>query len=265
MKTFYYVHTGHRIGLDRFRRACAIIKSLGDVDITLLCSDFRIAQIAKDFGVKNAVGIDVVRNIPQISHHGDRLIFDSDEANPIMLEDMKSYFSTFIQIKENDVAVDETFFTKSEKTIKLSFFFGDDDYEKDLEKNLSFLDGLEVDLQLGFYYFLDYEDTLKEKFKNYHEFEDYEEMIKQTEVLITSSPQAVLESLATGGKPIYFQREDYTSEFKEVFEKLNIPIIDNYDNKQLLQLLENIKNHNYNNLAENSNKIENFIKNNLNF
>jgi len=53
MKTYYYVHTGHRIGLDRFRRAVAIINSLGDVDITLLCSDFRIAQVARDFGVKN--------------------------------------------------------------------------------------------------------------------------------------------------------------------------------------------------------------------
>ena len=66
----------HRIGLDRFRRAAAILNALDDENITLLCSDFRIAQIARDFGVKNSVGLDVVRNIPQISHHGDQLIFD---------------------------------------------------------------------------------------------------------------------------------------------------------------------------------------------
>ena len=60
MRIFYYVHTGHRIGLDRFRRAATIIKALGDVDITLLCSDYRIAQIARDFGVKNSVGLDVL-------------------------------------------------------------------------------------------------------------------------------------------------------------------------------------------------------------
>ena len=35
MRLFYYVHTGHRIGLDRFHRAAAIINGLGDVDITL--------------------------------------------------------------------------------------------------------------------------------------------------------------------------------------------------------------------------------------
>jgi hypothetical protein len=137
VRTFYYVHTGHRIGLDRFRRAAAIIKAL-DEDITLLCSDFRIAQIASDFGVEKSVGVDVVRNIPQISHHGDRLIFDSDEANPIMLEDMKNYFSTFIHVEANAVAVDEVYFQKQSKTIKMTYFFGDDDYEKDLENNLDF-------------------------------------------------------------------------------------------------------------------------------
>lgn len=287
MKTFYYVHTGHRIGLDRFRRACAIINSLGDVDITLLCSDFRIAQIAKDFGVENSVGIDVVRNIPQISHHGDKLIFDSVEANPIMLDDMRQYFSTFIRVSDdiNDIkedgellispylngdgicnayAVDSTYFTNEQKSIKISYFFGDDDYEKDLEKHLDFVDGLNPDLQLGFYYFLDYEDMLKEKFVNYYEFEDYEQMIKKSEILITASPQAVLESLACGGKPIYFQREDYSKDFTELFKKLNIPVIENYDKNHLNEIIKTIDNHKYLKVDDNCNKISKFIKENLN-
>ena len=101
MKFYYYVHTGHRIGLDRFRRACTIIRSLGDIDITLLCSDYRIAQVACDFGVDKSVGIDVVRNIPQIALYGDKIIFDSEEANPIMLDDMRNFFSTFIRISDD--------------------------------------------------------------------------------------------------------------------------------------------------------------------
>ena len=264
MKTYYYVHTGHRIGLDRFRRACAIINSLGDIDITLLCSDFRIAQVASDFGVKNSVGIDVVRNIPQIAHHGDQLIFDSDEANSLMLEDMKQFFSKFIHIKTDEIVVDKTYFETSKKTIPLSYFFGDDDYEKDLEKHLSFLDGLNPDLQLGFYYFLDYEDMLKEKFTNYHEFEDYENMVKQTEILITASPQAVLESLACGSKPIYFQREDYGTEFQKNFKDLNVPIIKNFDINQLSKIIKNINIHKYSKIDKNSNKITKFIKETLN-
>ena len=286
MKTFYYVHTGHRIGLDRFRRAATIIRSLGDVDITLLCSDFRIAQVAKDFGVQKSVGLDVIRNIPQIAHNGDQLIFDSEEANPIMLDDMRKYFSTFIRVsdspddkkEENELlispylegegickayAVDDYFFTQTPKTIKMTYFFGDDDYEKDLEKNLAFLEGLEPDLQLGFYYFLDYEENLKKLFKNYHEFEEYEDTIKKTEILITASPQAVLESLACGSKPIYIQREDYTTDFIPLFESLNIPIIKKFDKNHLNVILETINNRNYYQMEQKSNNLSKFIKENL--
>jgi hypothetical protein len=286
VKTFYYVHTGHRIGLDRFRRAATIIRALGDVDITLLCSDFRIAQVARDFGISKSVGIDVVRNIPQIAHHGDQLIFDSEEANPIMLEDMRGYFSTFIRVSDdaNDVkapneflispyaqgdgvctayAVGEEFFERETKTIKISYFFGDDDYEKDLEKHIAFVEDLNPDLQLGFYYFLDYEDSLKKKFKNTHEFEDYEQMIKKTDILITASPQAVLESLASGGRPIYAQREDYTRNFIELFKTLNIPIIEKFDAHALSITIQTIDNHNYYKIEHFSDKISNFIKENL--
>ena len=287
MRTFYYVHTGHRIGLDRFRRAAAIIKSLGDVDITLLSSDFRIAQIGREFGIEKSVGLDVVRNIPQISHYGDQLIFDSQEANPIMLDDMREYFSTFIRVSDNkeDVKVknelmispylegegicnayviDEKYFQKSEKTIKLSYFFGDDDYEKDLEKNIDFLSALDVNLQLGFYYFLDFENELKKKFPNHFEFEEYDEMITKSEVLITSSPQAVLDSLAAGSKPIYVQREDYTSSFNDLFTSLNIPIVDNLDIDQVLDIIKTINNRKYEKPQINCNKVTEFIKENLN-
>jgi hypothetical protein len=287
VKIYYYVHTGHRIGLDRFRRACTIIRLLKDVDITLLCSDFRIAQIASEFGVKKSVGIDVVRNIPQISHNGDKIIFDSDEANPIMLEDMRNYFSTFIRISDkiddkkeekeflispylkeadvcNVVVIDEKYSKEEEKTIKLSFFFGDDDYDKQLEQNFSLLDGLNPDLLLGFYYFFDYEDMLKEKFPNFHEFEDYDYVIKKSKILITASPQAVLENLLSGGKPIFIQRKDYPSDFQKLFKKLNIPIVQNYENRQLLTIFEGLENHEYYKVEHNSDKLSKFIKENLN-
>lgn len=287
MEIYYYVHTGHRIGLDRFRRACTIIRLLKGVDITLLCSDFRIAQIASDFGVEKSVGIDVVRNIPQISHNGDKIVFDSDEANPIMLEDMRNYFSSFIRIsdkvddkKEKNeflispylngadicklVVVDDKYFEKEEKTIELSFFFGDDDYDKQLEKHFSLLDGLNPDLLLGFYYFFDYEDMLKGRFPNNHEFEEYDNVIKKSKVLITASPQAALENLASGGKPIFIQREDYTEDFQELFKKLNVPIVQNYENRQLLTILQSLEKHEYYKVEHNSEKLRKFIKENLN-
>ncbi|WP_321779310.1 hypothetical protein [Sulfurimonas sp.] len=263
-KIYYYVHTGHRIGLDRFRRACTILRLFKDVDITLLCSDFRIAQVACDFGIEKSVGIDVVRNIPQIANNGDKLIFDSDEANPIMLEDMKQYFSSFLHIKNEMVVVDDKYFEKVDKTIEMSLFFGDDDYEKDLEKNFSFFDGLDLDLQLGFYYFLDYEDMLREKFPKHHEFEEYDELITKSKILITPSPQAVLENLASGGKPIYIQREDYTDKYQKIFDKLNIPVIKGYDKKELVMVLEDLHTREYYQVQQKGSQTYKFIKENLN-
>ena len=286
MRTFYYVHTGHRIGLDRFRRAAAILNALQDEDITLLTSDYRIAQEARNFGIEKSVGIDVVRNIPQIAHNGDKLIFDSDEANPVMLDDMREYFSAFIRISDdkddvkadkeflispylegegvcNAIVVHDKYFAAFEKRVELSYFFGDDDYEKDLEKHLDFVEGLNPHLQLGFYYFLDYEDMLCKKFAHSFEFEEYDAMIQSSKVLLTASPQAVLDSLAVGGKPIYFQREDYTQEFIPLFEHLSVPVILDYNKEMLRNVLSHISDINYIALHPKSNIYSSFIKENL--
>ena len=286
MRTFYYVHTGHRIGLDRFRRAVAIMNALKDEDITLLTSDYRIAQAARDFGIEKSVGIDVVRNIPQIADNGDKLIFDSEEANPIMLDDMRNYFSKFVRVSDkkedakaeneflispylegegicNCIAVADKYFTCKEKTVEISYFFGDDDYEKDLEKHLDFVEDLKPHLQLGFYYFLDYEEMLKTKFVNYFEFEEYDTMIMQSKILITASPQAVLDSLSSGGKPIYMQREDYTQDFIPLFESLNIPIIYNYDKNHRNVIIKAINEQKYGKIEKNCNKIAKFLKESL--
>lgn len=287
MRLFYYVHTGHRVGLDRFRRACTIIRALGDVDITLLCSDFRIAAEARHFGVAKAVGVDAVQNIPKIANNGDQLIFDSDEANPIMLEDMRNYFSTFIRVSDtkddfketkeflispylsgegicNAVAVDERYFEQKPKTIEIAYFFGDDDYEKDLEKNLDFIAELNPDLQLGFYYFLDYEEMLRKKFTHCHEFEDYDDVIQNSKILITASPQAALESLAAGAKPIYVQREDHRDDFIPLFEKLSIPIVREYKKEMLMDIIRDLNNKNYFKTEHSMQKIANFLKETLN-
>ncbi len=288
MNIFYYTHTGHRIGLDRFRRAAAIIECIkGDFDITLLTSDYRIASIARDFGIEKSVGIDVVRNIANIAERGDKLIFDSEEANPLMLEDMRNYFSSFVRISDDPntqkdpkeclidpymeaedgvcsaVAVSSKFFKTFEKDVAMSFFWGDDDYEKDLETHLDLLKDKEVSLQLGFYYFVDYEAKLQKLFPDYFEFDEYDEMIKRTDILITASPQSVLESLASGGRPIYLQREDYPSYHIPLFEKLGIPVVLDYEKDKLDRYIDAIKNNSYNNykkIENNCYKIAPFLK-----
>ncbi|SFV53128.1 hypothetical protein MNB_SM-7-62 [hydrothermal vent metagenome] len=287
MKLFYYAQTGHRIGLDRFRRAAAMIECLEDVDIRLLTSDYRIASVAREYGVKECVGIDVARNIANIAQRGDKLIFDSDEANPLMLEDMRSFFSVFVRIiddkepqrSQNEYIIspyyeDEQslkslmiaprYFGGFKKDIPVSFFFGDDDYEKDLQKHLDFIDGIDLYLQLGFYYFLAYEDMLRERFDKIFEFEEYDQMVQRTDILITSSPQTALESLASGGRPIYFQREDYSKDLVPLLQELGIPTIFDYDKKELNSILENISDIAYKKVENNCYKTKNFLKNILN-
>ena len=287
MRIFYYAQTGHRIGLDRFRRAAALINCMQNVDITLLTSDYRIASVAREYGVEKCVGIDVARNIANIAEKGDKLLFDSDEANPLMLEDMRGFFSSFVRIsdaiedqaaaneclispyEEGDstcktLMIDEHYFGKFEKDVPLTYFFGDDDYEKDLEKHFDFIEGLDLHLQMGFYYFIAYEDMLREKFANVFEFEEYPEMIRRTDILITSSPQAVLESLASGGRPIYFQREDYSQDLVPLLKELGVPVIFDYDKTALLEIIKSISYKNYKRIEKNCYEIAPFIKNCLN-
>lgn len=286
MRLFYYVHTGHRIGLDRFHRAVAILNELNDLDITLLCSDFRIASEARNYGIKRAVGVDVVRNIPQIAQHGDKIIFDSDEINPTLMEDMTLFFPTFIRISDNPDAVkyekeflispylhgdkiatgtvvDTKYNEVLPKTIPMALFFGDDDYEKDLELNQALFAPYKMELLMGFYHFLGYESSLKESFSTIHESEEYDTVIRHTEVLISASPMAVLQNLSGGGRPIYLQRPDYARDFLPLFEKMGIPVIDGYDKEQLIEIINNQSSNSYQIHQRSNKEIIEFIRNKL--
>ncbi|MFZ2889083.1 hypothetical protein [Sulfuricurvum sp.] len=288
MRYFYYVHTGHRIGLDRFHRAVAIVNELQkEIDITLLCSDFRIAAEAKEYGIKRSVGVDLVRNIPQIAQHGDKMIFDSAEANPTLLSDMTQFFPAFIRISDdpedtkhdkellispylegegicNATVINERYFESLPKTIPLALFFGDDDYEKDLEKNQSIFKSLNAEFLMGFYHFLGYENSLKESFSAIHECEEYDEVIRKSEILISASPMAVLQSLSGGGKPIYLQRSDYPMDFKPIFASLNIPIVEGFSQEHLMQAISNTSSNNYQNIKKGNTEVIEFIRKSFN-
>ena len=283
MRLFYYVHTGHRIGLDRFRRAATIIRAMGDTDITLLTSDFRIGAEAREHGVKRAVCVDVVRNIPQIAHHGDKIIFDSAESNPTQIEEMTRFFSSFIRVSDdpedvkhenellispymegegicNAVVVDDEYFGEFEKTMGTVFFFGDDDYEEDIFNHLAMFEGLNMDILTGFYYFFDYEEKIAPAFNKQYNPDEYDDVIKHAKVLVTSSPQAALESLAAGGKPIYLQRPDYPRDHLNYIRKCNIPVIDGFNREVLSELLTTVDSQSYHTIPKSSKSTVEFIR-----
>ena len=59
-------------------------------------------------------------------------------------------------------------------------------------------------------------------------------------VPVTASPQAALENLSSGGRPIFLQRPDYGREFLPLFERLGIPVVDGYDKVELGRQMDNI-------------------------
>lgn len=288
MRYFYYVHTGHRIGLDRFHRAVAIVTELQkEIDITLLCSDFRIAAEAKAYGIKRSVGVDLVRNIPQIAQNGDKIIFDSAEINPTLLNDMTQFFSTFVRISDDPadtkhdkeflispylegekickaIIVNERYYEPLHKTIRTALFFGDDDYEKDLEKNQALFKPLNAELLMGFYHFLGYENALKESFSVIHDCESYDDVIRYSEVLVSASPMAVLQNLAGGGKPIYLQRSDYPRDFIPLFVSLNIPIVEQFAQEELMKAISISLSNNYQNIKKSNTEVIEFIRKSFN-
>ncbi len=261
MNIYYYTHTGHRFGLDRFRTAVALFKVLQDLDITLLTSDYRIASSSQEFGIEKSVGLDVFRNIPNIAEHGDILFYDSDEESETQLLDMIDFFSKFIRIslKDSDyprkgeflinpyiedsdnsfkyLPVENSYFGDFHKNIEMLLFFGDDDYDKDLVKYLQEFKSLKPDLLLGFYFFLGYEEELAKYTNNIYENEDYEQTIKHSKHVITSSYQTALQTLASGGQPIYIERMDRESYPNRYLESLGIPVLNSFDENKILEVL----------------------------
>ncbi len=278
---YYYVHTGHRFGLDRFRKAVAIINSLPELNIRLLTSDFRIASGARDFGINGAIGIDVLRNIPNIANHGDILIYDSDEHNETQHIEMLSYFKKFIrlslnpndQLKKGELLINphlidsenvlsanpisQIYFDNIDKSILKILFYGDDDYDKFLYKNRVNLKNIDSDLLLGFYYFLGYENELKDSFKNIHENEEYANIIKKSKYVITFSFQTALETLASNGIPIFVERIDRPDFGNKILEKFGVPILQQFNYETINNLI--VKNHQIIKPENNNEKIRNKI------
>lgn len=224
-RMFYYVHTGHRVGLDRFRRASALMEHLQDLDITLLTNDFRIAAASKAYHFKKGTGIDVIHNMPQIAKRFDALIYDSHEHNPNMYADMKEFFTPFLEIAPDTIAVDSVFEQVCEKKDNVVLFFGDDDYEKDLLTLAKDSQLDEVEILLGYYYFLEMDDELAPFCKEVLEEEAYIDAIKTAGLLITCSFQAVLEACVSGTKVVYLQRADYDENYSMYLNALGIEVL----------------------------------------
>ncbi len=259
MKTLYfYAKTDNRLGLDRLRRTAALAKELQkEYEVYFMTTEFRSATYAKRvLGVKKAVGIEDFRNIGTICERGDIIVYDSDEHNEIIHQEMIEFFGKFIRIsydkddmpKEgeilispyrvgeniiNGVLVDMDYFEKQDKD-KRVFFYGDSDYEKNLLQIAPKLKEFDFSLLEGLYFFADIEDKVQEYFTDIFESEEYPETIQSASLFVSHSPQSALEAAASGAKTIYFGEDE---EYKELFARAGVFDMGYFDAKRLQEAL----------------------------
>jgi hypothetical protein len=243
MDIYIYTKSGHNVGLNQVRRGAVLYTQLEQKGLNpILCtSDYRASTFAKDLGVKKGVGVDIIGNLPNIMQRTDILIFDSDEPSDTMRTFMNDYCSRLYEIGVDipKTIVSNDFFKKGNNSIEKTFFFGDDDYKNILLNQLCDKKS-DINLLMGHYFFLGDEEKLKPYFTNIIDEENYFDTIINTKYLLTSSLNAIFESLASGNKPVFYQREDKNKEDLTLIKEYNIPIANGKNMTEIINDFENI-------------------------
>ena len=252
---YYYVNTGHKLGLERLRRGAALLNRLTNkgVETQLLVNDFRAGLVARELGVTEYVTIEGIQDIDAIAENGASIIIDSVEDDHGRLV---KYCQDFEQVWRfahdgNDtpvhsekvlgvdtVLVDDTFFEQEEKEERILFFLGDADYNKTILGNEDFFKAFDMELLLGNYFFVKYEDDLAKLFTTLHEPEEYKDLIKTTTTLVTASSQAALEAKVAGAKVIYILLDERNFYPLELLKSYGIAVLEGFNKDTLAELLQ---------------------------
>jgi len=261
MKLYYYAYTGHKNGLDRIKRAAPILKKLKaeGFNTMLLVNDFRAGLVAREFGIPESVTIDTIQDIDAIAQIGDVVIIDSPEDDHGRLvkycSDFKKVFR-FAQNKgdtsvhgeimfqidadENSISsliVDDIYFEKHEKIERTLFFFSDSDADKVLLNNADFFKDTDMELVLGHYFYVKYEDALSKIFKQLHEPEEYIDLICSSSRVVTASFQTALEAGVSGAEVIFIELGQISEEERKLLELLKVILIINFKKDKYKQAL----------------------------
>jgi len=243
MDFYIYAKSSHRDGLENVRRASALYNLLDSCEPTLCTGDYRAASIAKaTMDVKKTMGIDAMGNLPYTMERLDILMYDNEDVTQEMHEQMMEY-CTLLYVVGKDVPfdiVDASYFQAHPTIRDKALFFSDEDYGKWF---LEFCKGskkYEMPLLNGNYFFLDVERDFLESFSEVIEEDEYYETISQTQHLLCANVQTCLESLASGKKPVFFQRADKEVLHLELLDKYNIPTAKGKNLDALMEDFENI-------------------------
>ena len=253
---YYYAHTGHKVGLERARRGVTILRQLeaAGKEVQLLVNDFRAGVAMKEEqGLKEYVNIETVQDIDAIAQMGDSVIIDSDEDDHGRLVKYCADFKTVYRFAhdENDVSihgerllrpdcqsteceeaviVDAEYFEESTKSARVLFFLRDYDYDKTILNNAEFFKQFDMELLLGHYFFVKYENDLEKLFSTLHEPEEYTELICGSATVVTASAQTAVEAKASGAKVIFMLLENKTPLYPvNLLEAYGITVVNGFN------------------------------------
>jgi len=263
---YYYAHTGHKVGLERARRGVTVLRQLeaAGKEVQLLVNDFRAGVAMKEEQeLKEYVNIETVQDIDAIAQMGDSVIIDSNEDDHGRLvkycadfkkvyrfahdeEDVSVHGETLFRPDcenpecEEAVIVDAQYFEPISKTERVLFFLRDYDHDKTILNNAGFFEQFDMELLLGHYFFVKYENELEKLFAVLHEPEEYTELISGSKTVVTASAQAAVEAKAGGGKVIFLLLENQTPLYPvNLLEAFGITIVNGFDADALNMALHN--------------------------
>jgi len=262
MRIYYYAFSGHKWGLDRVKRGIALIKALRDenIDVQLLVSDFRAGLVAKDLGVGDSITIEGIMDVDAVAKNGDIVFLDTPEVDNGRVEMYTNEYKALFHIVDDDnqeslfgeyivspdgnlssTIVDKIYFDIMEKEDRVLFFLGDADYNKIILSQKDFFKNMNMELLLGNYFFVKYENDLAEIFTTLHEPEEYINLIKTSRVVVTASIQTALEAKIAQSHTIYILNGNETTSTIKILDKLDITIINGFNQENLLVALKEDK------------------------
>ena len=263
---YYYAFTGHKHGLDRVKKAAVILNKLRakGIETMLLVNDFRAGLVAREFGVPESVTIETIQDIDAIAGSGDSVIIDSPEDDHGRLvkycsdfkevfrfaqtaDDKSIYGEVMLSIDCADencissIIVDDFYFEEHKKEDRTLFFLSDSDAEKMILKNADFFKGSGMELLLGHYFYVKYEDDLAKIFDTLHEPEEYMDLISSSRRVVTASFQTALEASVAGAEVVFIETTQLTDEERELLKLLKVILIISFDKERYEQIIiENV-------------------------
>lgn len=260
---YYYAHSGHKVGLDRVKRGVAFLNTLrkNGQEVQLLVNDFRAGLAGQDWGGRQYVTLETVQDIDAIVTYKDSLIMDSAEDEHGRLvkfchefknvwrmahdaEDTSIHGEILFRANCNDenceeaIIVDDSYFETVKKVQRVLFFLGDADYDKTVLSHEAFFKSVQMEMLLGNYFFVKYEDDLAKLFITLHEPEEYVDLITTSSTVVTASAQTAFEARASGAKVIYIEHDKNAIYEASVLAEYGIEVVEGFDSEKVNALLK---------------------------